>query len=55
MSKTSTVRVKKMKSMQIYISEEDHQRLKQIYADSGQRIAETVRQAIKEFLKNYKG
>lgn len=40
--------------MQIYISEEDHKKLKQIYAETGQRITESVRQAIKEYLKNGK-
>jgi hypothetical protein len=43
-----------MKAMQIYIAEEDHQKLKQIYADTGQRITESVRQAIKEYLENEK-
>ena len=43
-----------MKAIQIYITEDQHTALKQIYADSGQRITESVRQAIEEYLKNGK-
>jgi predicted DNA-binding protein len=42
-----------MKAMQIYISEEDHKKLKQIYTDTGKRITEIVRESIKEYLKTY--
>jgi len=41
-----------MKAMQIYISEEDHKKLKQIYAGTGQRMTESVRQAIKEYFES---
>jgi hypothetical protein len=42
-----------MKAMQIYIEEEQHKKLKRIYAETGQRITDTVRKAIEEYLKKH--
>lgn len=39
-----------MKAMQIYIEEEQHKELKRIYAETGQRITDTVRKAIEAYL-----
>jgi len=41
-----------MKAIQIYMTEEQHKKLKFIYAETGQRITETVRKAIDEYLNN---
>lgn len=41
-----------MKAMQIYIEEEQHKELKRIYAETGQRITDTVRKAIEEYLND---
>ena len=35
---------------QIYITEEQHKELKKIYAETGQRITESIRQAIDGYL-----
>lgn len=34
-----------------YLTEEQHKALKMIYANTGQRITESIRQAIDEYLK----
>lgn len=41
-----------MKAMQIYIEEEQHKKLKRIYAETGQRITDTVRKAIEAYLND---
>lgn len=41
-----------MKAMQIYITSEQHKELKRIYAETGQRMTETIRKAIEDYLKN---
>ena len=43
-----------MHTLIVYITEEQHKQLKQVYADSGQRLTETVRQAIDLYFKNKK-
>jgi hypothetical protein len=35
---------------QIYLTPEQHKKLRMIYAETGQRITETVRLAIEEYL-----
>jgi hypothetical protein len=35
---------------QIYITEEQHRELKRIYAETGQRITESIRQAVAAYL-----
>ena len=41
-----------MKPMQIYIPEEQHKELRKIYAETGQRMTESIRQAIDEYIKS---
>jgi hypothetical protein len=43
-----------MKALTIQITDEQHTELKRIYAENGQRIAESVRQAVDEWLKKNK-
>jgi hypothetical protein len=38
-------------SLQIYITPEQHKALKRIYAETGMRITETIRQAIDKYLR----
>ena len=44
----------KMVSIQIYMTKEQHKKLKMIYAETGQRISESVRQAIELYLDSKK-
>ncbi len=37
---------------QIYITKEQHVALKKIYAETGQRVTETIRKAIEDYLKD---
>lgn len=43
-----------MKAMQVYISEDQHKALKIIYAETGQRMTESVRKAIDDYIKKNK-
>ena len=43
-----------MKAMQIYVTDQQHKFLRKIYAETGQRMTETIRQAIDEYIKNEK-
>jgi hypothetical protein len=40
-----------MVSIQVYIREDQHKKLKKIYAETGQRITESVRQALDSYLE----
>lgn len=42
------------KRTNIYLTEKQHKELKRIYAETGQRITETIRQAVDEYLKKLK-
>lgn len=43
-----------MVSIQIYLKEEQHKELKRIYAETGQRISESVREAVDAYLAGKK-
>jgi len=42
-----------MERTQIYITEEQQKELRTIYAETGQKITESIRQAITMYLKSY--
>lgn len=44
-----------MVNLQVYITEEQHKELKIIYANTGQRITESIRQAIHMYLAEKEG
>ena len=48
------LRYKTMIRTQIYITEDQHKELKKIYAETGQRITESIRQAVADYLRNKK-